>query len=87
MKGILSFMGQVGFYRKFIKDFNKISNPVCKLLENGLNFLFDEVYPKALELLKEKLISTSIIVFFCWTLPFEVMCNASGLELDHLCLR
>ena len=33
MKGIRSFLGNVGFYRRFIKDFSKISRPLCRLLE------------------------------------------------------
>lgn len=35
-KDIRSFLGHVGFYRWFIKDFLKISNPMTKLLENLL---------------------------------------------------
>ena len=27
IKGIRSFLGHVGFYRRFIKDFSKISRP------------------------------------------------------------
>nr|XP_009792104.1 PREDICTED: uncharacterized protein LOC104239225 [Nicotiana sylvestris] len=33
VKGFRSFLGHAGFYRRFIKDFSKIANPVCKLLE------------------------------------------------------
>ncbi|KAL4346878.1 hypothetical protein GQ457_17G009040 [Hibiscus cannabinus] len=32
VKGIRSFLGHVGFYRRFIKDFSKISKPLCNLL-------------------------------------------------------
>ena len=34
-KGIRSFLGHAGFYRRFIKDFSKISRPLCRLLEKG----------------------------------------------------
>ena len=32
VKGIRSFLGHVGFYRRFIKDFLKIARPLCRLL-------------------------------------------------------
>ena len=32
IKGIRSFLGQDGFYRRFIKDFLKISRPLTNLL-------------------------------------------------------
>ena len=33
VKGIISFLGHAEFYRRFIKDFLKISRPLCRLLE------------------------------------------------------
>ena len=42
VKGIRSFLGHAGFYRRFIKDFSKISRPLCRLLEKDANFNFDE---------------------------------------------
>ncbi|XP_070009050.1 uncharacterized protein [Nicotiana sylvestris] len=41
-KGVRSFLGHAGFYRHFIKDFSKIANPMCKLLEKDAKFVFDE---------------------------------------------
>ena len=42
VKGIRSFLGHAGFYRRFIKDFSKISRPLCRLLEKDTKFNFDE---------------------------------------------
>ena len=33
IKGIRSFLGHAGFYRRFIKDFSKIYRPVTNLLK------------------------------------------------------
>ena len=32
VKGIRSFLGHAGFYRRFIKDFSKIAKPLSNLL-------------------------------------------------------
>ena len=32
VKEVRSFLGHAGFYRRFIKDFNKIANPLSNLL-------------------------------------------------------
>ena len=42
MKGIRSFLGHAGFYRRFIKDFSKISKTFSNLLMQGDPFDFDE---------------------------------------------
>ncbi|GJT62571.1 reverse transcriptase domain-containing protein, partial [Tanacetum coccineum] len=36
VKSIRSFLGHVGFYRRFIKDFSKITRPLTKLLEKDI---------------------------------------------------
>ncbi|XP_016510758.1 uncharacterized protein LOC107828021 [Nicotiana tabacum] len=42
VKALRSFLGHVGFYKRFIKDFSKIANPLCKLLEKDQDFLFSD---------------------------------------------
>ena len=42
VKEIRSFLGHDGFYRRFIKDFSKISRPLCRLLEKDAKFEFDD---------------------------------------------
>ena len=44
VKGVRSFLGHAGFYRRFIKDSSKIAHPLCKLLEKDCKFCFDESY-------------------------------------------
>ncbi|GJX15334.1 reverse transcriptase domain-containing protein [Tanacetum coccineum] len=77
IKGIRSFLGHAGFYRRFIKDFSKIARPLTKLLEKDTPFEFDDECQKAFELLKEKLTCAPVIVSPNWNLPFELMCDAS----------
>ena len=42
VKGIRSFLGHAGFYRRFIKDFSKIAKPLSNLLVQGAPFEFDD---------------------------------------------
>ena len=42
VKGIRSFLGHAGFYRRFIRDFSKIAKSLCRLLEKYAKFKFDE---------------------------------------------
>ena len=37
IKGIRSFLGHAGFYRRFIKDFSKISRPLTNLLQKDVH--------------------------------------------------
>ncbi|KAM1515450.1 hypothetical protein ACFX10_014554 [Malus domestica] len=39
---VRSFLGHAGFYRRFIKDFSKISNPLCRLLQKDVAFDFNK---------------------------------------------
>ncbi|KAL8092004.1 hypothetical protein AgCh_034328 [Apium graveolens] len=41
VKRIRSFLGHAGFYRHFIKEFSKISKPLCNLLEKDVPFKFE----------------------------------------------
>ena len=42
VKGIRSFLGHAGFYRRFIKDLSQIEKPLSSLLVQGTPFDFDE---------------------------------------------
>ncbi|CAM8957907.1 unnamed protein product [Rhodiola kirilowii] len=76
-KGIRSFLGHAGFYRRFIKDFSKIARPLTHLLCNDVEFNFDEGCFEAFEKLKKNLVSAPIVQAPNWDLPFELMCDAS----------
>ncbi|GKC77712.1 reverse transcriptase domain-containing protein [Tanacetum coccineum] len=77
VKSIRSFLGHVSFYRRFIKDFSKITRPLTKLLEKDTPFEFNDECHKSFNSLKEKLTCTPMIVSPNWNIPFELMCDAS----------
>ena len=77
IKSIRSFLGHAGFYRRFIKDFSKISRPLTNLLQKDVPFVFDDDCVEAFGILKKTLISAPIVQPPDWNLPFEIMCDAS----------
>ena len=77
VKGIRSFLGHAGFYRRFIKDFSKIARPLCRLLEKDTKFNFDDSCKAAFEEIKIRLVQAPIMAAPDWDQEFEVMCDAS----------
>ena len=77
LKGIRSFLGHAGFYRRFIKDFSKISKPLTNLLQKDVPFSFNDDCIESFNILKNALITAPIIQPPDWNLPFEIMCDAS----------
>ncbi|GKD43270.1 reverse transcriptase domain-containing protein, partial [Tanacetum coccineum] len=55
VKGVRSFLGHAGFYRRFIQDFSKIARTMSHLLEKETPFLFSKDCIDAFQTLKKKL--------------------------------
>ncbi|CAN6557527.1 unnamed protein product [Malus baccata var. baccata] len=81
VREVRSFLGHAGFYRRFIKDFSKIAQPLCRLLQKEVAFEFTKECTASFNQLKELLTTTPIIVPPDWSLPFELMCDASDYAL------
>nr|GEV42961.1 hypothetical protein [Tanacetum cinerariifolium] len=81
VKGVRSFLGRADFYRRFIKDFSKISRPITHLLEKNTPFIFFDECIQAFETLKKKLTEAPILIALDSDLPFELMCDASDFAM------
>nr|GEY43508.1 reverse transcriptase domain-containing protein [Tanacetum cinerariifolium] len=81
VKGIHSFLGHAGFYRRFIQDFSKIARPMTRLLEKDTPFFFSNECIKDFQTLKRKFTEAPILVALDWDLPFELMCDASDFAI------
>ena len=77
VREIRSFLGHAGFYRRFIKDFSKIARSLTSLLQKDIPFSFDEECKKAFDTLKHFLTTAPVMTPPDWSLPFELMCDAS----------
>ncbi|KAK9199090.1 hypothetical protein WN944_014277 [Citrus x changshan-huyou] len=82
VKEVRSFLGHAGFYRRFIKDFSKVSKPLCNLLVKDVPFVFNDSCLVAFEKLKRLLTSSPIIQPPNWSSPFELMCDASDYAVE-----
>ncbi|GJZ30881.1 reverse transcriptase domain-containing protein [Tanacetum coccineum] len=77
VKAIRSFLGHVGFYRRFIKYFSQVARPMTQLLVKDASFNFFEECIQAFDKLKHELTQAPIMIKPDWSLPFEIMCDAS----------
>nr|GEU86013.1 DNA-directed DNA polymerase [Tanacetum cinerariifolium] len=81
VKGIRSFLGHAGFYRRYIKDFSKIAIPMTRLLEKDTPFIFSQECLDVFQTLKRKLTKALIVIAPDWDMPFELMCDASDFAI------
>jgi hypothetical protein len=89
-------LGHTRYYRKFIKGYTQITTPMEKLLRKDTNYQWNDECQHGLDTLKEKMVTTPILVFPDWEKTFHVHVDASAItlgdilaqpgvgELDHL---
>jgi hypothetical protein len=74
---IRSFLGLVGFYYQFIKDFSKIAKPMMKLLKKNKAFEWTAECQVSFEELRKHLTSTPVLVLPDLMKKFDIYCDAS----------
>jgi len=72
-----SFLGAVGYYRKFIKDFAQIASPLFQLLKKNSKFEWTKESNLVFKSLKERLIRAPILVPPDFNKPFIIRSDAS----------
>ena len=83
-KQVRSFLGAVGYYRRYIKDFAKIAKPLHKLTKNDINnkrVPWDDECQEAFDNLKEKLISAPILGRFDPSRQTILRTDSSGIGI------
>ncbi|WVZ78991.1 LOW QUALITY PROTEIN: hypothetical protein U9M48_026625 [Paspalum notatum var. saurae] len=82
---IRSFLGLVGYYRRFIKDFSKAAKPMTSLTKKNAKYLWSSNCEEAFQTLKKAVnIGTAQPDV---TKPFDVYCDASGNGLGCVLMR
>ncbi|GJU24469.1 putative reverse transcriptase domain-containing protein [Tanacetum coccineum] len=81
------FLGLVGYYRRFIEGFLKISKPMTKLTQKSVKYDRGDNEEEAFQLLKQNLCSTPILALPEGTKNFVVYCDASHKGLGAVLMQ
>jgi hypothetical protein len=84
---IRSFLGLVGYYRRLIEGFSKISKPMTKLLEKDKKFEWTPACEASFQELKKRLLTALILVMPDMEKPFSIYCDVSGQGLGCVLMQ
>ena len=80
VKQLRATLGHTGYYRKFIKSYAQIKAPMVQILKKDATYCWNDDCMKSLDVLKEKLASTPILVIQNGTWNFMYMLMRSVLH-------
>ena len=88
VKGVRQFVGFVGYYRRFVKDFAELAEPLVALARKGVPFVWTDQQQAAFEALKACLVCAPILGFptedGCFVLDTDASLFAVGGVLSQL---
>ncbi|TYJ96191.1 putative polyprotein [Cucumis melo var. makuwa] len=59
---VCSFLGLVGYYRRFIEDFSRIASPLTQLTKKGTPFVWSPACESSFQELKRKLVTAPVLI-------------------------
>ena len=86
-KEVMSFLGSVGYYRKFCKNFSEIAAPLTNLLKKSQVFQWTESCQQAFEKLKLMLMSKPVVVAPCPDKAFKLYIDSSELAAGGVLMQ
>ncbi len=78
---VREFLGIAGYYRRFIPNFSKVARPLHDLTRQDAPFLWTTSCQDSFEALKDKLVSPPVLAYPCFSKPFVLHTDASGVGL------
>ncbi|GJS48981.1 reverse transcriptase domain-containing protein [Tanacetum coccineum] len=84
---IRQFLGLVGYYRRFIKDFSKIAKSLTELTQKNKKYIWGEDQETAFQLLKQKLCEALILALPEGNNDFVAYCDASHQGLGTVLMQ
>jgi hypothetical protein len=74
-------LGHTGYYKKFIKGYEKITTPMERILKKDCQFHWTDECQRSFDTLKQKMVTALILVFLDWRKEFHVDVDASSIAL------
>jgi len=84
---IRSFLGLVGYYRRFIEGLSKLALPLTQLTCKGKPFVWNAQCENSFNELKRRLTTAPILILPKTDEPFVVYCDASRLGLGGVLMQ
>ena len=78
---VKAFLGLTGYYRRFIRNFASLSEPLCRLTRKDLPFLWTDLQQASFNFLKRELLSFPVLCHYNNKLPIELHVDACGTGL------
>ena len=76
-KTIKRFVHTTNWYRKFIKDYAMIADPLFKVSNKNKEFYWEEAQVIAFDTIKHKLVTAPVLAHPCYNKPFVINTDAS----------
>ena len=68
---VRSFLGLVGYYRRFVRDFSKIASPMTALTRKDVKYEWNERCESAFRTLKERLTAASVLKDYDFSIEYH----------------
>jgi hypothetical protein len=86
LKSLRGFLGLTGYFRKFVKNYEKIATPLMALLKNN-SFTWTLATAQAFRTLNMAMCTTPVLAIPDFTKTFVLECDTSGKGIDVVLMK
>lgn len=87
IKGIRQFLGLSGYFRKYVKNYASITEPLTRLLKRDKLFEWTKEQMQAFQSIKDHLVTRPVLAIFDPKLPTELHTDASSLGFGGILIQ